>query len=128
MSTFGEDWERCMTGKGLPVPSVEDANEALEFLHQLHSAMDNVTGGEAEMTIGTLLASGALGGIGEGSLVILGGIAQTLVAVYLSQAISCLGVVAGGELRKLFSSNELADFVVAELDIQGIDLAGGAAA
>jgi hypothetical protein len=125
MATFSENWRQCMGGKGLPVPSVEDVSEAIEFLHVLNLALENAGGG-AEVTIESLIASGALGGIGEGSLVILGGIAQTAAAFYIHQCISCLSSVTGAALKSLFAQNELPDFVVAELESQGFELANEA--
>ena len=116
-----------MHGKGLPVPDVQDANEALEMLDKLHQALE-AAGGEAEVTIGTLIASGALGSMGEGALIVLGGVAQTAAAFYISAAISCLSFVAASDLRKLFADNSVPGFVVAELEDQGVDLAAEATA
>ena len=56
MSAFSGRWEHCMHDKGLPVPSVEDANEALELVDKIHQAIENA-GGEAEVTIGALIAA-----------------------------------------------------------------------
>lgn len=121
MSTFFENWEQCMHGNGLPVPSVEDASEAVELLDKLQRAMENA-GGEAEVTIGALLALGAFVGIDEAALAVLGEVAQVAAALYISMCLGCLGSVALDELKGLFASNELPDFVVAELNNQGIDL------
>ena len=122
MNTFFGNWEQCMHGQGLPVPNAEDAKEALELLHKLHSAWENAGGDEA-MTIGALLAAGAITGIDEE---ILGAVAQVVVVVYISACIACITSVAIDDLRGLFASNEIPDFVVAELNNQGIDLANEA--
>jgi hypothetical protein len=55
-------------------------------------------------------------------LVALAGVAQTIAAFYISESISCVAVVAADDLKRLFAENELPDFVVAELDSQGIAL------
>lgn len=120
MSTFFENWKQCMSNSGLPVPNIEDINEAVEFLHQLHSAWENA-GGEVE-TIGALIASGAAAGISEDALIVLGTVANIAVSLYINQGIGCLGSVAKDGLKALFAQNELPDFVIAELDSQGIDL------
>jgi hypothetical protein len=123
MSVFFDSWKTCMGRKGLPVPDVNDVNEAVEFVHSLHSAIEN-SGGEAAIAIGTLISSGALGELGEGALIALAGVAQTAAAFYVSQSIACLAAVAVVDLGTLFASNELPDFVVAELQTQGVDVAG----
>ncbi len=121
MSSFSEGWEQCMHSSGLPVPNVEDANEALEFLHKLHSAWENA-GGDEQLTIGALLALGAVVGFDEGALAVLGEVAQVAAVLYLSACVGCLAAVAFDDLRRLLASNELPDFVVAELGNQGSPL------
>jgi hypothetical protein len=121
MSTFFESWQACMHRNGFPVPSVEDAKEAVELLHQLNQALENA-GGEVEMTIGALIAAGALVGIDEGVLVVLGDVAQVAATVYIGTCIGCIGSVALPDLRRLFASNELPGFVVDQLNGNGIDL------
>lgn len=123
MSTFSSDWEHCMSQHGMPVPHLESADEALELLHQLHSAAENagVEPGHV-VTLGTLIASGGLTLVGEPALVVLAGVAQTAAAVYVSQGVSCVFAVAALDVKRLFASNELPDFVAEELGDQGIDL------
>jgi alanine dehydrogenase len=127
--TFASDWSACMSKKGMPVPTTETADEALELLHQLHSAAENagVEPGQI-LTIGTLIASGGLSAVGEGTLVILAGVAQTAVAVYVAAGISCVFAVAALDIKRLFASNDLPEFVADELSSQGIDLEGEAVA
>ena len=118
MSTFSENWAQCMHGNGLPIPNVEDASEALEVLHEIHSAWENA-GGEITLTIGALVAVGALTGVDETFLLAA---AQVAAMVYLSASIACIASVALEDL-KIFSANgELPDFVVAELNNQGVNL------
>jgi hypothetical protein len=125
MSAFSESWEHCMHDKGLPVPSVEDANEALELVDKIHQAIENA-GGEAEVTIGALIVAGALVGVDEAALAVLSEVAQVAAALYISVCIACLASVALDDLKGLFASNDLPDFVVAELEGQGVDLGGEA--
>ncbi len=125
MSTFSEQWVQCMHGNGLPVLSVEDAHEALELVDKLHQAMENA-GGDVEVTIGALIAAGAIVGIDEAALVVLGEAAEVAAAIYISACIACIASVAIDDLKEFFANNELPDFVVAELDSQGVDLAGEA--
>lgn len=127
MSTFFGKWEQCIHGHGFPVPNVEDAREALELLDKLHSAWKNA-GGDEEITIGALLAAGAVTGVDEAVLMVLEEAAQIAVAVYIGACIGCIASVAIDDLRGLFASNEIAGFVVAELSNQGIDLANEASA
>ncbi len=124
MSQFSDDWVQCMHGSGLPVPNVEDANEALEYVHKIHSALENASGGEAEVTIGTLIALGAFAGVDEAVLIALGDVAQVAAALYISACLGCVASVALDDLKKLFAENALPDFVVAELNDQGVELVG----
>jgi hypothetical protein len=123
MSEFFDRWSQCMQGSGFPVPSVEDANEAVEILHKLQSAWES-SGGEVDTTIGALLAAGALTGVDEGVLAVLGEVATVAAGVYLSACTACLGSTAYDSLKGLFASNALPDFVVAQLRSQGVDLGG----
>lgn len=123
MSTFFENWVQCMDKNGFPVPSVETANEAIEFVHQLHSAWENA-GGDEEMTIGALLALGAAAGIDEAALAVLGEIAEVAVLVYIGACTLCIASVAIDDVKLLFANNELPDFMVAQLENQGVDLGG----
>lgn len=53
MSQFSDNWVNCMHGNGLPVPELQELNEALEFVDKVHSAFENATA-EEEITIGAL--------------------------------------------------------------------------
>jgi hypothetical protein len=124
MSTFSEQWGQCMRGKGLPVPDIEGVNEAVDLLEHIHEAIENT--GDAEVTIGALLAAGALVGIDEAALAVLGEVAQVAAALYLLACTACLGSVAIDKLRGLFASNELPGFLVAQLESQGVELSNQA--
>ncbi|MBR0820237.1 hypothetical protein [Bradyrhizobium liaoningense] len=122
MSEFSENWVACMRGNGLPVPDVEGINEALEFVHKIHSAWENAGGGE-ELTIVALIAAGAFAGVDEAVLAVLAEAGAVAAVAYLSACIGCIAAVALDDLKGLFAQGELPDFVVAELETQGIDLA-----
>ena len=126
MSTFSEKWGQCMRGKGLPVPDIDGVNEAVELLDHIHQAIENT--GDAEVTIGVLLAAGAIVGVDEAALTVLGEVAQVAAALYLLECTSCLGSVAIGELRGLFASNDVPDFMVEQLKSQGVELSNEAVA
>jgi hypothetical protein len=113
-----------MHNKGLPVPAdIESASEAVEFLGHINEAIENA-GGDAQLTIEALLAfgGGAIAGVDAAGVVVLGGIAQTVAAVYIFKAAGCLGSAAGEQIRKLFASNELPDFMVEQLRANGVEL------
>jgi hypothetical protein len=75
-----------------------------------------------------LIAAGAFVGADEAVLAVLGEVAQVAVAMYITAYIGCLASVALDDLKGLFASGELPNFVVAELESQGVDIAGGAPA
>ena len=126
MSTFSEKWALCMRGKGLPVPDIDDVNEAVAFLDHIHQAIENT--GDAEITIAALLSAGAVAGVDETALAVLGEVAQEAAELYLAACTGCLGSVAIGELRGLFASNDLPDFMTQQLQNQGVDLSSQAVA
>ena len=116
-----------MHGNGLPVPDVQTLNEALEFLDKVHSAWENAGGGE-ELLIGALIAGGAVVGVDEAALAVLGEVAQVAALAYLGACITCLGSVAVDDLKGLFAAGQLPAFVVAQLETNGIDVKGEAPA
>jgi hypothetical protein len=69
--SFTDDFNTCMSSSGLPTPIqvFDSVSDALEFLHQLHTAWETA-GGEADMTLAALAAAGAATGIDEGVLAI----------------------------------------------------------
>ena len=122
MSEFSEALAQCMRDKALPAPNVETAREVLEFLDKLHSAWENA-GSSETLTVGELIASGALAGASEDAMLVLGLAAGAAVQVYITACLFCLASGAIGALKDLLARGELPDFVVAELDKQGIDMA-----
>lgn len=89
--SFTDDFNACMSSSGLPTPRqvFDSVSDALEFLHQLHTAWE-AAGGEVEMTLAALAAAGAATGIDEGVLVILAGAGTVTVSFYLGACFSCL--------------------------------------
>ena len=61
--SFTDDFNSCMSSSGLPTPSqvFDSLSDALEFLHQLHTAWE-ASGGDEEMTLAALAAAGAATG------------------------------------------------------------------
>ena len=130
MSAFSDAWASCMRSKGLPVPAdIESASEAVEFLGHINEAIENA-GGDAQLTIEALmlLGGGSIAGVDAAGVVVLGGIAQTVAAVYIFKAAGCLGSAAGDQIRHLFASNQLPDFMVAQLQANGVELSDTAVA
>jgi hypothetical protein len=125
MSTFSQKWQGCMRSQHLPVPTIENANEALEFVDMLHSAWENA-GGEAGMTLGALIGTGALNAAGEQTLIVLAAAVDIAVVVYLSACMNCVVYSGFDDVKKLFASNQLPAYVLDELNKQGVDLTGEA--
>lgn len=118
MSAFFDAWKQCMLQSGLPVPTIDTVNEAVEFLHTLQTAWEQ-SGADEALLMGALPAS-ALVSFGKDAV---GAVAGVVVLVYEKACISCLASVALDGLRSLASNGQLPDFVVAELRNEGIDIA-----
>jgi hypothetical protein len=90
--SFTDDFNSCMSSSGLPTPGqvFDSVSDALEFLHQLHTAWE-ASGGDEEMTLAALAAVGAATGIDEGVLAILAAAGEVTVLAY---ALACAGCVA----------------------------------
>jgi hypothetical protein len=90
MSDFSSAFNACMSTNGLPTPRqvVDSAGDLLEFLHQLHTASE-AAGADEEMTIGALIAAGAVTGIDETVLAALGAAAAITVGAYISACAAC---------------------------------------
>jgi hypothetical protein len=127
MSQFSDAWVKCMHGNGLPVPEIQELNEALEFVDKIHSAFENATGKE-EITIGALLAVGAFVGFDEAALAALTQAAAITATAYLAACVGCLASVALDDLKDLFASGDLSAFVVAQLESDGINISDHATA
>ena len=121
---FSDSFDSCMSTNGLPTPSqVFDAlSDALEFLHQLHTAWESA-GGDEEMTLGALVALGAATGIDEEVLAALGAAATVTVTAYLAACIACVVSAAGSSVWSSIASTDdswLHDQLVAQADEQNI--------
>src|SRR5262249_12800230 len=81
--SFSDDLTSCMSP--LPAPTVEGANELMEFLDQLHSAWES-SGGDEEMLLTALVAAGAVTGIDEAALATAG---TVTVVAYLAALVAC---------------------------------------
>ena len=75
------------------------------------------------MTIGALLAAGAIVGVDESALAVLGEVAQVAALLYITACIGCLASVALDDLKERFASNDLPAYVVEELNKEGVALA-----
>src|SRR5438045_1101685 len=102
MSDFSKAWIACMHNRGLPVIDVETVGEAIEFLERIRAALEK-SGGDGKLTIGALLAAGAIVGVDKAALAVLGEAAQVAAALYLGACIGCMGSVARDELKRLFA-------------------------
>jgi hypothetical protein len=69
----------------------------MEFLHQLHNAVES-SGGDVEMTIGALVAAGALVGVDEAAIAALGEAAGVTVAAYIAACAACAVAAAGSSV------------------------------
>lgn len=121
MSDFSNAWCTCMHSKSLPVPDLETVEDALDLIHKLHDAWETAGGGE-ELLIGGLIAAGALVGVDEGVVAVLGEAAQVAVGMYLLACTGCLASAAYDRLVSLNEAGEVPPEVVAMLDEQGVDL------
>jgi hypothetical protein len=105
--TFTDNFNSCMSSSGLPTPSqvFDSVTDALEFLHQVHTAWESAGGGE--MTLAALAALGAATGIDESVLAILAEAAEATVEAYLTACFGCLvsaAVSSGTSWQNLFAS------------------------
>jgi hypothetical protein len=122
MSAFSEEWASCMRGNGFPVVDAKSVGEALEFVESIHSAWEKA-GGDEKVTIGALIAAGAFAGLEKGALAILGEATAAVFVAYYIACITCMASVALQDLKNLVSLGKVPDFVVADLESQGIDIA-----
>jgi hypothetical protein len=120
---FSDSFASCMSPLPTPAQLLDSAGEALEFLHRLHQAWE-AAGGDEEMTMGALVALGAVTGIDEATLAVLGEAATVTVMAYIAACVGCLVAAAGSSVWDLISSNDVAgwakDQLVAEAQKQSI--------
>lgn len=72
-----------MQGAGFPVPDVQTVDEAVKIIEEVHSAWEN-TGRDKQLLIGALISGGAIVGVDEAALAVLGAVAEVAVLTYLS--------------------------------------------
>lgn len=121
---FGDDWADCMRSKGMPAITFDGLGEIKDFIEELHSAWENA-GGEAETTLGALVAVGAVTGIDEAAL---GAAAGLTVLVYISACVACLATASFDALRDLFAESPPQPFMAEQLADLGVHLEGTATA
>jgi len=121
--SFSSDVQSCMSP--LPVPSLDSGAEALELLHNLHQAWE-ASGGDAE-TVAGLVAAGALVGVDEAALAVLGAVAEATVVAYSAALAACVVAALGSSVWGLIASADT--YVGSQLEAaaqqQGIPQAGG---
>ncbi len=108
MSDFSDAFNACMSSNGLPTPGqvVDSVGDVLELLHKLHTACE-AAGADEEMTIGALIAAGAVVGIDETVLAALGAAAGITVGAYIAACAACVvSAVTPDILQPLLASAE----------------------
>ena len=125
--SFSDDFKSCMSSNGLPVPTVEDLNQAKEIIEQVHQAWE-AAGGDEQMTIAALVALGAATGVDEEVLAALATAGAITVGAYIAACVGCMASAGVDQLKQLFASNPPQQFMTDLLAQNGIDLADTAAA
>jgi hypothetical protein len=126
MSNFADRFVGCMTGKNLPAPVLESANDVLEFIHQAHSAIEAL-GFNPEVTLAEFVPAALAAGLiaaPVGAVLIEGGevAGEVLVIAFLMACVACLVSAAGPSISDLFASNPPEPFVQEQLAQLGIDI------
>ena len=126
MSDFSDRFCSCMSGKELPAPVLESANDLLELVHQVHSALEALGAGP-EMTLKEFVAAAlAEGLIGPevGAVLLEGGevIGAVLVQVFVEACVACLVFAAGSSIRDLFANAPPSPFVREQLAQLGVEI------
>lgn len=62
MSNFSDRFVACMSGKNLPAPVLESANDVLEFVHGVHSAIERI-GFSPEVTLAEFVPAALAAGL-----------------------------------------------------------------
>ena len=126
MSDIGDQFVQCMHAKGLPVPTVEDLEQARRISDALFQAWQDA-GAETQMTIGALvvIAGAALGVEIVAALAEAG---EILVEVYLEACIACLARAPLDALKGIFASNAPLPYMAKGLADNGIDFSEGQSA
>lgn len=109
MSGFSDGFAGCMSGKSLPAPAFETANDVLEFIHKAHSAL-KVLGASPEMTLVEFVAVAVAAGLiatQVGGALLEGGetVGEVLVMEFLTACVACLVSAAGPSIAGVLASN-----------------------
>jgi hypothetical protein len=115
-----------MTGKDLPAPVLESANDVLEFIHQAHAAVEAL-GFNPEVTLAEFVAAALAAGFiapGVAAALLEGGevVGEILVIAFLMACVACLVSAAGPSISDLFASNPPEPFVREQLADLGVDV------
>jgi hypothetical protein len=110
--SFSDDLSSCMSP--LPAPTLDGANEVLEWLDQLHSAWE-ASGGEAETTVAALVAAGAITGVDEAALATAGALT---VGAYIAALVACLVSIAASSIWDLITASATPTWLQGELTAQ----------
>ena len=110
--SFSDDLTSCMSP--LPAPTVEGADELMEFLDQLHSAWES-SGGDEETLLTALVAAGAVTGIDEAALATAGAVT---VAGYLSALIACSVTILASDVWDVVTSDVTPYWLQSDLQAQ----------
>jgi hypothetical protein len=126
MSNFSDRFVGCMTGKNLPAPVLESANDVLEFIHQAHSAIEAL-GFSPEVTLAEFIAAAVAGGFiapAAGATILEGGevVGEVLAIAFLVACVACLVSAAGPSICDLFASNPPEPFVQEQLAQLGVNI------
>ena len=126
MSNFADRFVGCMSGKNLPAPVLESANDVLEFIHQAHSAIEAL-GFNPEVTLAEFVPAALAAGLifpAVGTALLEGGqvVGEVLVIAFLVACLACLVSAAGPSIRDVFASNPPEPFVQEQLAQLGIDI------
>jgi hypothetical protein len=129
MSDFSVRFGACMSGKNLPAPILDSANEVLELVHQMHAAVEAL-GINPEMSLGEFVAAALAAGLitptaGAAVLETAEVVGEVLVIAFLCACVACLVVSAGPSLRDLFATTPPNAFVLEQLAILGVDVQAG---
>jgi hypothetical protein len=126
MSDFSDRFVGCMSGKNLPAPVLESANDVLEFIHQAHSSIEAL-GFNPEVTLAEFIPVAIAAGLiapEVGAAILEGGevVGGVLLIALLTACVACLVSAAGPSLGDLFASNPPDAFVQEQLAQLGIDI------
>ena len=110
--SFSDDLTNCMSP--LPAPTVEGADELMEFLDQLHSAWES-SGGDDEMLLSGLVAAGAVTGIDEAALATAG---TVTVVAYLSALVACSVSILASDVWDVITSDVTPTWLQSDLQAQ----------